>query len=122
VISRGRVIAIAFALLIAVLAPVGAALSIFPVSARLAAPLACPAETATAVVVAEAYRSGNSSKLRWDLYCLTDKGEGSIASTFRVVLGLAAIWAGVLLALFVILKGRNRLRKRRAAATRDHAT
>lgn len=95
------------------LIPTCGSLSAFPVGSRLAAPLVCPADTAESVVVSRwggGTRGGNS--LKWNLYCVSGQGHGTIPSLPKVFLTLFALWTAIGAALYGVWRLVRRLRAR----------
>lgn len=93
--------------------PTCASMATFPATTRLAAPLVCPPDTDHSVVMA---RWGGGSKggstLKWELYCVTREGFGTIPSTGKTVLALAVIYGGLAGILVMLLRLRGWLRSR----------
>lgn len=92
--------------------PTCATMAIAPVGTRLAAPLVCPSGTARSEVVARwggGSRGGKS--LKWDLYCLTAEGLGSVPSTPKLFFGVFGIWIAITTVLrilgFLAARGRR---------------
>lgn len=109
---RRRILITAVIIVIGGMIPTCATMSVFPGGTRLAAPIVCPSGTDTSVVVSR--WGGNSkggSSLKWDLYCMTPAGEGTIVSTPKIVLGLGLIYCGVLGVLMLALGMRRRFVK-----------
>ena len=85
--------------------PTCATMGVAPVGTRLAAPLVCPSGTARSEVVS---RWGGGSKggksLKWDLYCLTAEGLGTVPSTAKLFFGVFGIWLAIMTVLALILR------------------
>jgi hypothetical protein len=93
--------------------PTCATMAVLPTATRVAAPLVCPSSTDHAVVTARwggGSRGGKS--LKSDLYCMSAEGYGTIPSTGKVVLALAAIYGGIAIVLLLLLRLRALLAKR----------
>ena len=109
---------------VAVLAllPTFATMGIAPVGTRLAAPLVCPSGTARSEVVS---RWGGGSKggksLKWDLYCLTPKGLGSVPSTPKIFFGVLGVWSAIVIVLALLLRGIGFLSARGRREGQGHA-
>jgi hypothetical protein len=106
------------------LVPTCATMSVAPVATRLAAPLVCPSGTERSEVVA---RWGGNAKggasLRWDLFCLTHEGLGSVPSTARIFFGVLGLWSAIVIVIGLLLRGRKLLaaRGRRDGEGQGHA-
>lgn len=95
---------------------------VLPVGTRIAAPLVCPSSTARSEVVS---RWGGSSRggrsLKWDLYCLSEHGHGTIPSTPKLFLAVLAVWTAIASALLLGWVGVRRIRTRNAVGGPDVA-
>jgi len=95
------------------LIPTCGSMGIVPVGTRIAAPLVCPSGTERSEVVS---RWGGSSRggssLKWELYCLSPEGYGTIPSAPKTFFVLLGIWTGLWLALWYLLRGVSWLRSR----------
>lgn len=56
--------------------------------------------------------SKGGASIKWELYCVTSEGFGTIPSTGKVMLALVVIYGGIASLLVLLLKLKARLSKR----------
>ena len=109
---------------VAVLAfiPTCATIGIAPVGTRIAAPLVCPSGTARSEVVSRWSGGSKGGKsLKWNLYCLTPNGLGSVPSTPKIFFGVLGVWSAIVIVIALLLRGMRFLAARGRQEGQDHA-